>query len=323
MNYTKNDGRGNVEGFFLVAACSVKMTKKAQPYLDMVLCDPTGEINAVFWEYDPEIHGEFNVNTLVKIRGNVSQYNGSDQLRIERIRRTSEADGISISDFVPSTEIAGDVLYNAICEIVESFEDTQLKDLCRAILSEEKEHLLFWPAAFKLHHAVRGGLLYHTLSVARLCESICKIYPFIRRDLLLSGAILHDIGKVWEFQVGEAGIANDYSIKGNLLGHLYMGALKIDSVAKQLGVDEEKSLLVQHMLISHHGDPEFGAAVRPMFIEAEVLSQLDCLDATIYEMGSAIAGVNAGEFTGRQWALDNRKLYNHGLEDTTPKAKLI
>ena len=134
---------------------------------------------------------------------------------------------------------------------------------------------------------------------------------------------LQKLGELAALFVGEAGIANDYSIKGNLLGHLYMGALKIDSVAKQLGVDEEKSLLVQHMLISHHGDPEFGAAVRPMFIEAEVLSQLDCLDATIYEMGSAIAGVNAGEFTGRQWALDNRKLYNHGLEDTTPKAKLI
>lgn len=323
MNYTKDDGRGNVEGFFLVASCAVKMTKKQQPYLDMMLCDPTGEIGAVFWEYDPEIHGEFAVNTVVKVRGNVSQYNGNDQLRIERIRRTSEADGISISDFVPSAEISGEVLLGSILDTVESFEDDDYKAICRAVLNEEKDHLLFWPAAFKLHHAVRGGLLYHTLSVVCLCESVCKIYPFIRRDLLLAGAILHDIGKVWEFAVGDAGIANDYSVKGNLLGHLYMGAIKISEVAKSLGIGEEKSLLLQHMLISHHGDPEFGAAVRPMFIEAEVLSQLDCLDATVYEMGSAIAGVNAGEFTPRQWALDNRKLYNHGLGDTTPKAKLI
>ncbi len=323
MNYTKDDGRGNVEGFFLVAACSVKMTKKGLPYLDMVLCDPTGEITAVFWEYNPDIHGDFNVNTVVKVRGNVSQYNGNDQLRIERIRRTSEADGISIADFVPSSEIPGDVLYNNILDVVSSFEDAELAALCRNILESEKEHLLFWPAAFKLHHAIRGGLLYHTLSVVRLCESICKIYPFIRRDLLLAGAILHDIGKVWEFSVGDAGIANDYSVKGNLLGHLYMGAIRIEEEAAKIGMAEEKSVLLQHMLISHHGDPEFGAAVRPMFIEAEVLSQLDCLDATIYEMGSAIAGVGAGEFTGRQWALDNRKLYNHGLEDTTPKAKLI
>lgn len=323
MNYTKDDGRGNVEGFFLVASCSVKMTKKNQPYLDMVLCDPTGEINAVFWEYDPNIHGEFEINTVIKVRGNVSQYNGGDQLRIERIRRTGEGDNISISDFVPSAEISGETLFSNIVSLVESFSDQDLKKLCLHILSAEKDHLLFWPAAFKLHHAVRGGLLYHTLSVARLCESICKIYPFIRRDLLLAGAVLHDIGKVWEFQVGEAGIANDYSVKGNLLGHLYMGALKVQETGEKLGIDPEKSLLVQHMLISHHGDPEFGAAVRPMFIEAEVLSQLDCLDATIYEMGSAIAGVNPGEFTGRQWALDNRKLYNHGLEDTTPKAKLI
>ena len=125
MNYTKDDGRGNVEGFFLVASCNVKKTKKNQPYLDMVLCDPTGEINAVFWEYDPDIHGDFEINTVVKVRGSVSQYNGSDQLRIDRIRRTGEADNISIADFVPSSEIPGDVLFNSILQTVESFADVR------------------------------------------------------------------------------------------------------------------------------------------------------------------------------------------------------
>ncbi len=323
MNYTKNDGRGNVEGFFLVASCAVKLTKKSQPYLYMVLADRTGEISAVFWDYDEDVHGIFEPNTVVKVRGSVSSYNGADQLRIERIRRTSAADNIVIEELVPSVELNGEDMYAAIMRIVDGFEDDDYRVICRAILEKERDQLLYWPAAFKLHHAVRGGLLYHTLSVVRLCESVCAIYPFIKRDLLVAGAILHDVGKVYEFEVGEVGIANEYSVKGNLLGHLYMGASEIETVAREKGVSSEKSVLLQHMLISHHGDPEFGAAVRPQFIEAEVLSQLDRLDATVNEMGTAISEVAAGEFTGRQWALDNRKLYNHGLTDTDPKAKLL
>ena len=138
----------------------------------------------------------------------------------------------------------------------------------------------------------------------------------------MSGAILHDLAKIKEYEVSETGVATSYSVKGNLIGHLVMGAMEIEKKAEQLGIPEEKAMLLEHMAISHHGVPEFGAAVRPLFIEAEVLCQLDTMDAVIYEMSQSIGDVKPGEFTQRQWALENRKLYNHGRLEIKPKANL-
>ncbi|MBQ2136071.1 MAG: HD domain-containing protein, partial [Clostridia bacterium] len=150
-----------------------------------------------------------------------------------------------------------------------------------------------------------------------------NIYPFVDRDLLISGAMLHDISKLEEFEVGESGIASGYSVEGNLIGHLAMGAMMIKRYAQELGINEKTAMLVEHMILSHHGEPEFGAAVRPMFIEAEILSELDLLDSRIFEMREEVSSTKADDFTGRLWALDNRKLYNHGRMDLNEKVKLI
>lgn len=163
----------------------------------------------------------------------------------------------------------------------------------------------------------------HTLSIVRLCEGVCNVYPFIDRELLLAGAILHDISKIDEFDVNDAGVADGYTIEGNLLGHISMGATKIDKYAERLGIDRRTSVLLQHMILSHHGEPEFGAAVRPMFIEAEVLSELDLMDARIYEMREAVAAASPNDFSARVWALDNRKLFNHTRSDLDKNPKLF
>jgi len=186
-----------------------------------------------------------------------------------------------------------------------------------------REALLFWPAAYKLHHAIRGGLLLHTLSIVRLCESVCKIYPNVDRELLMAGAMLHDIAKTIEFDVSATGTATGYSVKGNLIGHLAEGAMMIRETAKELSLDMETAMLLEHMVLSHHGDPEFGACMRPMFLEAILLSQLDMLDATVYEVNDATAKLETGEFSGRMWALDNRKLYNHNRRQGEETLKLF
>ena len=179
--------------------------------------------------------------------------------------------------------------------------------------------MIKYPAALKLHHAMLGGLMYHTMSIVRMAEEMCKIYPTINRELLLSGAILHDVAKTWELEQSKTGLAKGYTTEGELIGHLVKGAMIIDETAKKLGIECEEVTLLEHMIISHHGVPEYGAAVRPMFLEAIVLSMLDDLDATIFEVNHATNKVDAGSFTDRQWALDNRKLYNHGLSDTEHK----
>lgn len=309
--------------FLMVKTADRKVTAKGMPYLDLMLCDKTGEISAKLWDYREEVQGTFEPGTIVKIRGTVSPYNGVDQLRIERIRKAVPSDEIDPSDFVPSADVSGEQLFNELMIIAENISDNEIRALVTDIYTEYKEKLIFWPAAFRLHHAIRGGLLYHTLSIVRLAQAVCKIYPSVNSDLLISGAMLHDIAKTDEFIVNDAGTASGYSLEGNLVGHLAKGAMIIGKAAEKLGTSENAKLLLQHMVLSHHGEPEFGAAVRPMFLEAELLSELDLMDARIYELEEAIGNVASGEYTNKMWALDNRKFYNHGRNAVDTKAKLI
>lgn len=313
---------GSNDAFWLIKTVEKKVNVKGAAYLDLILCDKNGEISAKLWDYSELAHGTYAPGDLVKIRGTVTQFNGNDQLRIDRMRKVNENDGVNIADFVPSAEYSGEMMLGQIMNVIASVKDEELKHLTFALVKDREEKILFWPAAFKLHHAMRGGLLYHTLSIIKLCEGVCSIYPAVDRDLLLCGAIVHDLCKIDEFDISPAGLVTGYSVKGELLGHLVMGAVRIEEKARQLGIDKEKAMLLQHMVISHHGEPEFGAAVRPMFLEAEILSELDKLDATINEITSATADLEEGEFSQRMWALDNRKLYNHGRKEVTTKANL-
>ncbi|MBQ0083895.1 MAG: HD domain-containing protein [Clostridiales bacterium] len=324
MNFTELDKRGTVEGFGIVKSATRKTSSKGDAYLDMTLADSSGEINAKLWNYNELMHGIYETNMLVKVRGMVSEYNGADQLRIDRIRRVNEEDNVNIADFVKSADYSGEKMFDELKSIAEGFTDKELSRLVTYILDDKKEQLLYWPAAFKLHHAIRGGLLLHTLSIVKLAEGVCSIYPFIDRDLLLAGAILHDIAKLTEYNAGETGIASGYTAKGNLIGHLAEGAMTVRKASETLGISSETSMLLEHMLLSHHGEPDFGAAVRPMFIEAEVLSELDMMDARIYEMKDEILKKTDSEgFTDRMWSMDNRKLFDHKRVDLNKKTQLF
>lgn len=310
------------DGFWLIKTVDRKTNVKGAPYLDMMLCDKDGEISAKLWDYSELVHGTFDAGELVKVRATVTQFNGADQLRVEKIRKVTAADGVNIADFVPTAEYSGEMMLGAIMNAIASVKDEDLKTLTYALIKEREKEILTWPAAFKLHHAIRGGLLYHTLSILKLSEGVCMLYPSVDKDLLTCGIIVHDLCKIDEFDLNPAGLVSSYSVKGELIGHLIMGAMKIEQKALELGIPSEKAMLLEHMVIAHHGQPEFGSAVRPMFLEAEILSQLDTLDATVYEITSAVGEVKEGEFTGRMWALDNRKLFNHGRKESKPKANL-
>ncbi len=323
MNFTQINKTGTVEGFCLIKTVERKLTSRGVPFLDMTLTDSDGEVGAKLWDYKEELHGEFVPNDLVKVRGTMTPFNDTQQLRIERIRRVSDEDGVRIEDFVPSAGFSGEAMFDELVAVADAFSDEELKLLVKTLLNEYRDRLIYWPAAFRLHHAIRGGLLYHTLSILRMAQSVAKIYPFIDSDLLFAGVILHDIAKTQEFDVAPTGIASGYTVDGNLVGHLVRGAMAVEKCGRELGLSEETLMLVEHMIISHHGEPEFGAAVRPMFLEAEILSELDTLDAKIYEIEQACRGVEPGEFTQRQWALDNRKLYNHNRNSKDFKAELI
>jgi 3'-5' exoribonuclease len=321
MNLKRIGVNDLVEGFAVVKSCDKKTTQRGAVYLDITLSDKEGTLNAKLWDYKDDTE-MYEPNTFVKVRGQMTSFNGADQLKIERIRRVVDADGVNISDYVPSAEYTGEYMFSEIKKTVAFFNDEDLKKLCDYILDENEERLLYFPAAFKLHHAFRGGLLMHTLSLVRIADRICEVYPFVNRDLLLCGAILHDISKLEEFDVSDTGIVNNYTVEGELLGHLVMGAMKIEKAANELNIPKEKTILVEHMLISHHGVPEYGSAVRPRTLEAELLSQIDLMDATVFEIVSAVSPLAPGDFSTRQWALDDRRFFRHEFENFEEKTKL-
>ncbi len=317
MNFTQLPN-GLCDGFVILKKCEEKKTKNGSYYLDLIIGDKDGEMSGKWWDYTP--NGMFQQDMIVKIRGQVEQYKGNDQFRVIQMRPAVDSDEYKLSDLVPAADIGGEQLYDMVISRVNHFKDEDLKSIVSKILTENRENLISYPAALRLHHAMVGGLLYHTMSIVRMAEELCRIYDNINKDLLLSGIILHDVAKTRELETGPSGLAKGYTVEGELLGHLVMGAMAVKDAAKELGISGEKVTLLEHMIISHHGVPEYGAAVRPMFLEAEILSALDSLDATIFEINNTLSGVDTGKFSDRQWALDNRKLYHHSMSD--PKHKV-
>lgn len=317
MNF-KQLQNGMCDGFVVLKRCEEKKTKNGADYLDLIISDRDGEMPAKLWDYTP--NRMFEQEMVVKIRGTVEQYNGKEQFRVAQIRPAVGSDDYDISQLVASSEIGGEQLFAMIKKRVASFENKKLQAIVTKIIDDKHDLLIKYPAALRLHHAMLGGLLYHTMSIVRMAEEICKIYPNINKDLLLSGAILHDVAKTWELEPAKTGLVKGYTAEGELIGHLVKGAMYVEETAKELGIKDEAVTLLEHMILSHHGNPEYGAAVRPMFLEAQILSTLDALDAEIYEINHALSKVEKQKFSDRQWALDNRKLYNHALG--TPEHKV-
>lgn len=311
MNFKQLDN-GMSEGFCLIKKAERKLTTKGNTYLDLMLSDDSGEISAKLWDYNAAAHDKFKADMLVKVRGTLEVYNGKNQFRMAQMREVVPGDGVKIEDFVPSAPYSGQWIFDQLIAMIDQFQDEDLKRLMRAALERRKEQILPAPAALRLHHAMRGGLLYHTMSIAQLALGVCKVYPFVDRDLLLSGVILHDLAKTTELDINSNGLAKGYTASGQLVGHLVQGAIDISALAKELGIESDCVMLLEHMVISHHGEPEYGAAVRPMFLEAELLSELDTMDATVFEFANLMKNLEPGSFSDRQWALDNRKVYNHG-----------
>lgn len=323
MNFKPLADTGKVDGFALVKKSDVKITQRGAPYLELTLADSEGEINAKFWDYDEKRDGKFEINTLVKVRGIISEYNGHDQMKIDRIRRVEAEDRVNEDDYVPTSSYDPQKMFDELISIANKFNDEDLKNLTLSILKSNREKLLYYPAAVKLHHALKGGLLMHTLSIVRMAQKTCEVYPNVDEDLLLCGCMLHDIGKLTEIESGTLGLANGYSNEGTLIGHLVKGAMTVDETGKSLDISKEKLMLVEHMLLSHHMQPDYGAAVRPMFLEAEILAILDNLDATIYEIDDAVRDVDEYGFSNRQWALDDVRFYNHGRTTGKERTKLF
>ncbi len=304
--------------YAMIKELNEKKDKNGNGFLDLIVIgSDKKEYPAKVWRF--ENNGMFEANDVVEIEYTVDNYKGKTQLTISSIRKAPDE---MIKDFVPSSEYDGKAVFSALLDKVNNFNDSELKAIVSHIMLKNRESLEVYPAAYRLHHAIVGGLMLHTASIVEMAEKVCTVYPNVNRELLLSGAILHDTAKTFEMSTAKSGLCSGYTVGGELIGHLVKGAMYIEETAKELDISSEKVTLLEHMVLSHHGTPEFGSPVRPMFLEAEILSSLDALDATIFEINNATGKTEPGEFTDRQWALDNRKLYNHGLSSTEYKVNL-
>ena len=300
---------GTTEGFCLVKSVAARTDVKGSEYLDFVLADSEGECVAKLWNYSRAYHGVFEPDDIIKVRGSVQIWKDNEQFKIDRIRHVTPEDDVDMNELVPCAPFDPVAMYDELYDIAQNFKDDDLRRLVQYLLRENREQLLLFPAGVKLHHATRSGLLHHTLSVVHMAQSILQLYPWLNGDLLLAGATLHDIGKLVELDTGTLGLAGAYTAAGQLLGHISIGMSMVAQAAEVTMVPPEKAMLVEHMLLSHHGNPEYGSPRLPMVPEAEVLSVCDLLDSRLYEMHAALETVASGGFTERIWALDNRQLY--------------
>ncbi len=303
------------DGFFIVLAKQQRTTKNNKPYLNLILGDKTGQLEGRVWEPgDPRIARDFDKGDIVKARGSASRFDDRLQMKIDQLRKATAGE-VDKSDLLPSTTYDVEELWRQLLGFVESFTNPDLKLLLDTILAdpEIRDAYREAPAAKQLHHAWLGGLLEHVISLLTLADRVAPHYPILDRDLLLTGVVLHDIGKIRELS-WEIGF--EYTVEGVLLGHIQMGAALVEKTIDSLpGFPPKLRLLVLHMILSHHGKLEFGSPKLPMIPEALALSFLDDLDAKMQAVQGEFdrcirEGKPADELTGKVWALDQRQLLN-------------
>ena len=268
---------------FVVASKQVKAKKNGEPYLALILADRSGQIEAKMWDNVDEFILAFEQDDFLKVKGLVNKYKNRFQLTIHKLRRMDEGD-IDFTDYLPKTSKDIGELWRTLTEFVATFQDPHLKSLVELFMADPEiaERYRNAPAAKTLHHAYIGGLLDHVVSLFRSCDLMSRNYPQVNRDLLLTGAFLHDIGKIQELTYNRA---FSYSTRGQLLGHMIIELEMLQAkLAKLPGFPEELKILLEHMIISHHGQYDFGSPKLPMFPEALMLHYLDDLDSKMEAM---------------------------------------
>jgi 3'-5' exoribonuclease len=303
------------DAFFLVLHKQQRITKANNPYLSLILADKTGQVEARVWEPgDSRIAKEFERGDIVKVRGCVNRFDDRLQMKIDYLRKAVNGEAEK-GDLLPCTSCDVDELWQKLLGFVESFTDPNLKLLLNTLLADSGLARAYReaPAARQLHHAWLGGLLEHVVSLLSLADRIAPHYPILHRDLLLTGVVLHDIGKVREL-AWDTGF--EYTVEGVLLGHIQMGLQMVEKAIDSLpDFPPRLKTLVLHLILSHHGKLEFGSPKLPMIPEALVLNFVDDLDAKMQAVAtefekSAREGKGADELTSRIWALDQRQMLN-------------
>lgn len=294
---TLRDG-DRVLAIYLCKSKTVAVTKTGKEYENVILQDKTGQLDAKIW--DPGAAGicDFEPLDYVEVTGIVTSFNGMLQLKIERARKVGEGE-YDPADYLPTTKKDIEVMYKELTALINSVKNPYFNKLLKGFLVDDEEMVKRFKtasAAKAMHHGFIGGLLEHSLSVAKLCEYLAGAYPILNRDLLITAAILHDIGKLKEISGFPT---NDYTDEGNLLGHIVMGSEMIGKRAAAIdGFPAKLENELKHCILAHHGKLEFGSPKKPALIEALALSYADDLDAKIETFTESLESKESGDWLG-------------------------
>lgn len=296
-----------VDLFLLIKESTKGIASNGKPFLTLILGDSTGEIEAKLWGVQQEDIEQFQVESIVKVVGDINQFRGKAQLRIQSIKLADSSDNVNIADYVKKSPVDVDVLREKMTEAIFEMENATLQRIVRAFIKKYQDAFFTYPAAAKIHHDYVSGLAHHTISMLDLARKICELYPDVNKDLLFSGVILHDIGKIKELS---GVVTTTYTTEGKLLGHISLMVDEIGLMARELQVEEmEEVVMLKHLVLSHHGKPEWGSPKQPLIREAELLHLIDLIDARMNMLNRALEKTVPGEFTEKLFGLDNRSFY--------------
>lgn len=289
---------GPVDAIFMVKAATVATSNSGSPYLSLTLQDISGSIDAKMWSITDADIEICQPGTLVMIHAMASIYRGHPQLKVMDVTSVN-TDTVDLSRFIPTAPKPQEEMVEEMNSYLSLIKDTEIKSLTESLIRKSYQDYISFPAAVTVHHAYLGGLLYHSLSICAMAIAIQKHYPELNLDYLVAGSLLHDLGKTKELS---SSITASYTPEGKLIGHIVLGAMMIHEEAGKLSVNEEKKMVLIHMILAHHGEYEFGSPKLPATREALVLHSLDDLDAKMECLKNAYELTSEGDFTQKiQW----------------------
>ena len=294
----------HIEGQFLLGSISKGVNANGGSYFSVDLRDASGSINAKKWDATLQDEEIFVTGNVISIVGETNRYKDALQLKILSATLVP-LDEIDVDRFVKAPPISKEELINKFNNYVSSIKNDDCQKLLKYMIKKFDDKIYSYPAAVSIHHEYSSGLLMHSLTMADIASYLCKIYD-ADYDILITGCLLHDLGKIIEL---EGPIVYKYSLEGKLLGHISIMCAEIRKAAEELKITSEVPLLLEHMVLSHHGQPDFGSPVMPLTKEALLLSLIDNLDSKMVVINKAISDIEPGNFTNKIFPLDNRAFY--------------